>query len=138
MSSLLKGELFDNFMLREALLQTRCQIIIDGKRNQFYYGTDAVENELTYLAWKEIKPSLYHLLAGSRLPSSFKIVFSLHPEKAEALSDLASAFFLNINFKSGVLTCSTGVAYNTFTLDKTPEQLWDKKIEQFLIKYAFV
>ena len=138
MHSLLKGDLFDSFLLREALLTTRCKIIIDGERNIDFYDPELDTDLTPYMTWKEIQPSVYQLIAGHKLPTYFKIIFATNDEKTSAISTDVSTFFLNITIKDNNLTCSTGVAYKTFSLDKSPETTWDKKIERFLLKYAFI
>ncbi|MGL4797946.1 MAG: DUF5721 family protein [Cellulosilyticaceae bacterium] len=143
MNKLLKSELFDNFELREALIHTSFKTIVDGTRNKDFFSS--IEDlptppaELsTYITWREARPYIYQLILGDKSPSYFKIILSLSQKKAHDLSADIDTCFINLIFKEGTITCTTGVAYKNFTLDKTPDTLWDERIKQFLFKYAFL
>lgn len=103
-----------------------------------FYNTDEKEGLSPYLTWGEMRPYIYNLILGSKSPSYFKIILSTNRTKTEAISDQVDTFFVNITFKSSEITVSTGVAYKTFTLDKSPESIWDNKIKNFLFKYNFL
>lgn len=138
MNKLLKSELFDNFLVREAVLHTAFKSILDGHRNIDFYNTDEQEGLSDYLNWGEMRPYVYHIITGSKSPSYFKIILSTNQVKTAAISTDVDTFFVNITFKNGEIQVSTGVAYKTFTLDKSPEKIWDEKIKQFLFKYEFL
>ncbi len=91
-----------------------------------------------FISWENLRPMIYQLMSGKKLPSYFKIVLSTNEEKTKSLSTEASTFFLNIIYKDNVITCSTACAYATFTMDKTGEQLWDNKMQKFLLSYDFI
>lgn len=141
MAKLLKSDLFDTFEVREVIAHMAFKIIIAGERNNDYF-TDINQDSLTptsdYLAWGELRKHVYELMQGSKLPTYFKIILSTNKEKTASLSPDASTFYLNITFKENQISCSTGMAYKTFTMDKSSEQLWDEKIKQFLFKYQFI
>lgn len=138
MNKLIKSDLFDNFLIREAIIHTSFKSILDGHRNLDFYNTDEQEGLSPYLTWGEIRPYVYQFITGSKSPSYFKIILSTNRKKTEAISDQADTFFVNITFKASEITVSTGVAYKTFTLDKSPEAIWDDKIKNFLFKYDFL
>ncbi len=141
MSKLLKSDLFDTFEVREVVAHMAFKLILAGERNQDYFK-DILEEETSnlshFLTWGEIRKHVYELMSGHKLPTYFKIILSTNTEKTEGLSPDASTFYLNITFKDNQMSCSTGMAYKTFTLDKSSEQLWDEKIKNFLFKYQFI
>ena len=138
MNKLIKSDLFDSFLIREAVIHTSFKSILDGHRNIDFYNTDEQEGLSPYLTWGEMRPYIYHIILGNKSPSYFKIILSTSRPKTEAISDQVDTFFINITFKSSEITVSTGVAYKTFTLDKSPESIWDNKIKNFLFKYNFL
>lgn len=138
MAKLLKSDLFDTFQVREVVIHTSFKSILEGKVNADFFDTEQVEHLPEYLNWKDMKPHVYQLIAGSRQPSYMKIIFATTPEKTAQISQEASTFFLNITYKDYEMSCSTGIAYKTFTLDKSDEKIWDQKMKQFLLKYDFI
>ena len=53
-------------------------------------------------------------------------------EAQGAPGDAVSAFCLNVRLENGKMHLITGVSMKTFTVDRTPEQIWDKTIRRFL------
>lgn len=138
MSKLLKSDLFDTFQVREVIIHTSFKSILDGKTNTEFFDSDARDQLPEYLSWQQMRPYVYQLIAGSKQPSYLKIVFATTPEKTAQISSVASTFFLNITYKDLEMSCSTGVAYQTFTLDKSDEKVWDERMKRFLLKYDFL
>jgi hypothetical protein len=143
MSKLLKSDLFDSFEVREVVIHTAFKSYFEGTRNLEFFenaltSSDEAQVLSPYVTWAEVKASMYQLILGKTLPTYFKIVLATSQEKAKTLSDTASALFLNITYKENVITCSTGVAYSVFSLDKSPEEIWDEKIKAFLFKHEFM
>ena len=119
-------------------MHTAFKSILDGHRNKDFYNTDELENLSEYLNWSEVRPYIYHIVIGTKSPSYFKIILSTNTTKTLAISQEVDTFFINIIFKDGDISINTGVAYKTFTLDKSPEHIWDEKIKNFLFKYHFL
>ncbi|MBP3886141.1 MAG: hypothetical protein J6F30_00595 [Cellulosilyticum sp.] len=141
MAKLLKSDLFESFEVREVISHTAFKLIIDGKRNKEYFNDIQNDSDIVYseyLSWSEIRKHVYELMQGHTLPTYFKIVLSTKAEKTAQLSPDAATFYLNITFKDNQITCSTGTAYKSFTLDKSADQIWDERIKQFLFKYQFI
>ncbi len=138
MSKLLKSDLFDNFELREAVLHLAFKAFVDGNRNTDFFDTTLDEPLSPYLTWSEVRPAIYQLMSGDKLPSYFKIVLSTPQSKTATLSPDLEACFLNITFKDNQITCTTGVAYKHFTLDKSADLSWDTTIKDFLFKHTFL
>ena len=73
--------------------------------------------------------------------SYFKFVFMLSPENLKntlvhsgsslSENDISGAY-LNLHFKDQVLTCTTGVSYRVFSMDRSFENAWDELVCRFL------
>lgn len=141
MAKLLKSDLFEGFEVREVVAHVSFKMILDGKRNKAYFqdineDSDTIYSD--YLTWGEMRKHVYELMSGTKLPTYFKIILSTNAEKTRQISSDVSTFYLNITFKDNQTTCTTGTAYNGFTLDQSADQLWDERIKNFLFKYQFI
>lgn len=135
-------EVFDRFLVCEAVIQTSNRFHIDGKL-QLEYFNDVEKEELDnleYSLWKQLRPTCFHLIKGTKLPLSFKIVLKLHPTNVEKLlhqTGLIGRFdidslLLNIIYRDGEIHCVTGTSLKEFTLDKSLEKEWDNMVGKFL------
>lgn len=141
MAKLLKSELFDTFEVREIVAHVAFKMILDGKRNKEYFrdiNEDPDASYSDYLTWGEMRKHVYELMIGKKLPIYFKIILSTSKEKTMQLSADATTFYLNITFKDNQINCTTGTAYNGFTMDKSAEKIWDERMQHFLLKYDFI
>ena len=138
MNHLLKENLFDSFEVRKITLHTFHKLHMGGARNMDFYTDFEKESLSEYISWREIKPYIFDLIKGKKSPTYFKIILSTSSEDTKAISSEISTFFLNITYKENIIQCTTGTAYSTFSLDKTPESLWDEKIKKFLISNQLV
>lgn len=133
MNYLLRQDLFDHFQVREVTLHTFYKLHIDGKRNTDFYPEGTSDNLSDYVAWSEMKDYIFQLIKGDTSPSYLKVILSTTKDQTQEISSDASTFFLNIVYKDASIQCTTGTAYTTFTLDKTPEKAWDDQITRFLL-----
>lgn len=137
-------EVFDPFWLVEADITTGQTFSIDGKLQRNFFDSDQLEildkTGRTFALWKEMRPHCLSVIRGKHAPLSFKIVFQLSRRKTAALfeqSGLAipletvNGLYLNIQYRGGMLLCTTGTSFRTFLPDKKPEQLWDGMVLQF-------
>lgn len=144
MNSLLKGAMFDHFLLQEATITQAISYTIDGALNKDYYSEDELEEmgltNASCLPFSYIRPVCFELLKGKKKPGYFKFVFLLSPEnQANTIarsgssfnSEDISAMYLNLTYKNNILTCTTGISYKLFSLDKTLEQEWDRLVKIF-------
>ena len=104
MNKLLRTEIFDNFLLQEAVITKAASYVIDGHLQKGFYSSTELED-------------MEHTLS------------SLH--SAFTVSDI-SGFFINIRYQSQLLTLTTGISYNIFSADKTLDSEWDKLVMKFL------
>lgn len=144
------SELFDAFYLSEGQITTFNTYHIDGHfKKEFFQDlkeTDAVPDR-EYSFWKENRSFCFDLIKGKRVPLQFKFVLLLSPSQLAALlaqENLAfspadiSGCFLNIAYRDGQLTCTSGTALASFSLDKSLEEAWDKSLSQFLSRHNFI
>ena len=138
MSCLLKKDLFDHFEVREVTLHTFYKLHIDGKRNMDFYTEDEKEGLSEYISWAQMRDYIFELIKGKKSPTYLKVVLSTKEQETQDISSDVSTFFLNIVYNAGAIQCTTGTAYTTFSLDKTPEKAWDDKMVRFLSSQELV
>ncbi len=149
MNKLLLSELFDHFLLSEASIQTKVTYIIDGRLTKDFWTKEELEEEglcsLPYAPFSLLRSDCCNLIKGKKTPAAFKFIFLLSPDNlANTLAKFRSGFspedlngvFLNIKYADGRLTYTTGVSYQSFTLDKSFEQYWDKLAAKFLTAHG--
>lgn len=147
MNKLLCQEVFDHFLIQEAVINTNVSYHIDGKiQDGFYSEEELEENDLTglsFLPYSMLKNQCFNLIKGKKTPSYFKFSLLLSPENLKrTLSSTGSSYtendisaiFLNIRFQNGELTITTGISYRIFSVDKTLEHEWDTLLKRFLKK----
>lgn len=144
MSKILKSDIFDHFLLSEALIHTHHTYTIDGHINKDFYSQEELESanmqEQTLTYWKELKSDCFEIIRGKKTPLGFRFIFLLSPENVEKLvlqSGLTipprdiKGLFLNIKFERNILICTTGTSKANFTLDKSLDMAWDSMIKKF-------
>ncbi len=148
MTKLLRSEIFDSFLFVEGEIRTNITYTFDGHINSSFYSNEELETEglfdFTYLPFSKLRSTLFELIKGKRTPTFFKFVFALPPAKAKELfsscdsslppEDMHDLIF-RLTFQNNMLTCTTGVSYHSFSLDKTLEYEWDTFLCDFLKHY---
>ncbi|MCF0228751.1 MAG: hypothetical protein HUJ76_03520 [Parasporobacterium sp.] len=139
-AALFTGEVFDGFLVTEAVFSTMATFSIDGHINRDFLSEEEQnlpENQEGVNQWRKMKPICYEIIKGKRIPRKFKIVFRLSEAKLRTFLEKTgmntdpeqiSGLFLNINFQEGKLYCTTGTALKTFSMDRTLEQQWDEYV----------
>ncbi len=148
MAKLLAGEDFDIFLLEEASISTYNTFMIDGHQNRDFYSTeeweDAELRPYDLSTWKKLRPICFDLIKGKRTPAAFRFVLHLMPEHATSILQKGGtavtpqqvrAFVLNIKYDGTTLMLVTGTSFHTFLMDKTPDDLWDNAVKQFLVTH---
>jgi hypothetical protein len=81
------------------------------------------------------------MIKGSKTPLSMKIILMLSKAGTNQLltkynlplsDENINGLFLNIYYDGTNLSCTTGVSYRTFTLDKRLETVFEESIQTFL------
>lgn len=145
MNKLLCGELFDNFLMQEAVIQGSITWSASGSLNTDFYSPEELEENglsgLAFLPFGQVRPQCLSLIKGKRTPTYFKFVFLLSPiNLARTLEQTKSSFtpgdisgmFVNLKFQQGRLLLTTGVSYRIFSTDKSLELEWDQLMKRFL------
>ena len=143
MNQLLRSDLFHPFYLWEASIKTGVSYHIDGRLNEDFYNTDELEAlpQTDYISWAQIKPQIFSMIKGSKTPLSMKIILMLSKTGTNQLltkynlplsDENINGLFLNIYYDGTNLSCTTGVSYRTFNLDKRLETVFEESIQSFL------
>ncbi len=147
MNTLLRGECFDHFLLKEATISSGASFVIDGTIPADFY-TEEEKEEMGicgygFLPFSELRGNCFDLMKGKKTPSSFSFVFLLSPDNMKKTlvamqssfteNDIA-ALFMNIRYTAGELMLTTGISYKTFSMDKSLDKEWDAMVCKFLTK----
>ncbi len=145
MYQLLKTELFDHFLMPEAVITTAVTYHVDGHLNTSFYSEDELEilglKNLSAAPFSLLRANCFELIKGKRTPSYFKFVFMLSPENLKnTLLSIKSPFtendisgvYLNLHYQNQTLTCTTGISYQIFSTDRSFENEWDALVCRFL------
>ena len=149
MTQFLGSSLFDHFLLSEATIHTFSAYHIDGRLLKDFYSSEELEEQgltdLPCVPFSLVRETCFSMMKGRNVPLYFQFVFQLSPENMQRTlsqcnttftpSDI-SAMFMNITFKDGKLTVTTGISYRIFSLDKSLEHAWDQLAERFFRKHG--
>lgn len=149
MNKLLLTDTFDHFLLSEATVVTYNTFIIDGHiKKEFFSEEELVEfSGETISKWSQIRPFCLQQIKGKKQPLSFKFIYILSNADSKNLLEESglnytmndvNGFTFHISFKNNQLSCVTGTSLKTFTLDKSLEQYWDQKVQEFLKKSEII
>ncbi len=142
MAGMLTGNMFDKFYLCDGEIQTFTEFHLGGYLNRPYFDSEEWENMegRKLCLWSEMKPFVFQLIRGHKLPVRFKFVFQLSRENTVWLLEKhrlpvreedIGGLFMNITYEHQKLVCTSGVSYKTFIMDKTLEQCWDETVCQY-------
>ena len=86
MGKLLKGESFDDFLLKEGFLRTAMEYRFQGHLFPEYFDTEEKENlKEEYIFWQELKPVVFDLVKGKKTPLAFSFTLLLTKEQTAEL-----------------------------------------------------
>ena len=144
-NKLLKDGLCDHFLLQEAVITQAATFTIDGSFQPDYFDPDEIAamqlQDLSYVPFSLMRPHCLKLMQGKKKPLSFKFVFLLSPQNqcktieragTAFLPEDVSGMYVHFTYKNEILTCTTGISYRKFSLDKTLDQEWDQLGPVFL------
>ncbi len=143
MAKLLTTDIFDNFLVEEAVIETFNTFTIDGRIHKDFYKDIASSDEIPledFSRWSKIRPVCLDLIKGKQTPLSFKFVLSLCEKDKEAFLSKADTDLstdqvhpgLVIKFSKGQVLITSALSLSIFTLDKSIEKAWDEYIPSFL------
>lgn len=134
MRQLFTKDFFDSMGFVEASIKMNITYHIDGHINKDFFDTEEKADLPSICLWKDAKEQLFHMIKGRKLPLSMKIILKLPDLLLEELLKQAGGritkeeiegCYLNIIYDQPSLTCTSGVSYRTFTLDKSLEHILD-------------
>ena len=145
MNKLLRAEVFDHFLLQEAMITSSATYNINGQITKGFFSEEEMEelqiSDCRFLPFSMLKTNCFDLIKGKKTPSAFRFVFLLSPKNMEkTISAVGSSYtpsdvtgmYINVKYQNQLLSLTTGIAYNTFSTDKTLEAEWDKMVMKFL------
>ena len=145
MNKLLKAEVFDHFLLQEAVITGSATITINGQITKGFFDEEELAQQhlegLMFHPFSMLKKTCFDIIKGKKTPSSFRFVFLLSPEnQKKTIQSIGSSFkdedvtgmFINIRYQNQLLSLTTGISYKVFSIDKTLENQWDKMVMKFL------
>lgn len=134
-------DVFDGFLFLEGQITTFNTFQLDGFLNKEFYNDVELEEigTRTYSTWKQMRPLCFQLIKGNKLPLSFKFVLKMKEENVQKIlsqKGLSEQFqveslLLNVLYKNGIITCTTGVSLKQFSLDRTLDKEWDVLVRKF-------
>lgn len=148
-SKLFVGEVFDQFLVKEASIVTFNTFTIDGNIRPDYYSEEEREEKKlsTLSSWGMVKPFCFSLIKGKKLPESFRIVMQMPEEGVKRFTEVhpmplkpeqIKGLYINIHYAGKRLSCVTGTSVSFFTLDKTLDAEWDQAVREFLKRNQIV
>ena len=132
---------FDRFLLKSAQLSAQLSAAISGEKDPDFYTEDEREKEMQepFVRYETVRPLLFQMIRGKRLPLSFRIILITDKNTTNRLkvksgfSDCeVTSLSINLNYKGGQLILSTGVSYAGFSLDKSLDTAWENTVRGFL------
>ena len=145
MNKLLRSEVFDHFLLQEAMITSAATYTINGQITKGFFTEEEIEelhlDGCRFLPFSMLKGNCFDLIKGKKTPSAFRFVFLLSPTNmAKTITAVGSSYtasdvtgmYINLKYQNQVLSLTTGIAYSIFSTDKTLEAEWDKMVIKFL------
>lgn len=128
MSELLSGSMFDRFLITEAQVKTFVQTRISGAVLRDWYSEDELEKDEQleeYVRWKQIRPIVFQLVKGKKVPQSLILHFVCKKKNKDVGA-------IQIQYEEKQLRMITAYSTAEFTLDKSAEFEWDEQCRNFL------
>ena len=145
MKKLLLQDAFDSFLVSEVSITTFTTLSIDGQLHPEFFGPEKCEalraENRSSILWKEARPYCLSIIKGQQSPLSFHIVLQADSALTAQLSASAGlsfspedifGLFLNLQFRGGVLSVTTGTSLKVFTPDKSLDRAWDRFVSSWL------
>ncbi len=144
MAKLLTTEMFDDFLVEEATVETFNTFTIDGRIHKEFYKDATIEPDQIpdgdFSSWGKLRPTCLELIKGKQTPLGFKFVLHCSDSMKERIlsgvdMDISPGQInlgIIIKLSQGQILINSGISLNIFTLDKSAEKAWDEFIPSFL------
>lgn len=118
MGKLLREETFDKFDLHSLQI-----------RNFAFFEIHKPQDEPAP-KWSAVRPFVLSIIKGDgTTPKFFKVVLAT---TIDAIDLQNTSLFLNISFEKDKITMTTGFSQRGYSLDKSPGEIWDNYMTEFL------
>lgn len=126
MGELFAGNIFDMFQISNCVIKTFSVINISGNRN-FEWYTEDKSSLKEYCFWMEVKEIVYNIIKGTKTPDLLNIIFL-----DDCTENEGNAGVLNLKYENDEINMVVGYNYTVFSMDKTNEKEWEKKVISLL------
>ena len=97
MNKLLRAEVFDHFLLQEAVITNSATYTINGQITKGFFTEEEIEemqlSGCRFLPFSMLKTNCFDLIKGKKTPSSFRFVFLLSPKNmTKTITAVGSSF----------------------------------------------
>lgn len=136
MSLLLASPAFDRWAASEGSITTFCTFSIEGAWQRSFLDPEGKDPKADrdYAPWGLLRGHCLGLIKGKKAPLSFRFVLMMPRDELPAF--LAGAkldldpegiygLYLNVSFRDGSLTITTGSSLKAFSLDKSLDRAFD-------------
>ena len=149
MKELLTEDVFDKFYLYEGEVTTFARFRVDGSICGAFFDDEERKSigDRQLALWGEVKPYIFRVMQGKKLPVEFSFILQLSRENTEwlleknglgHLREAVTGFNINLRYREGRLYAVSGVSYSSFVPGKTAEQMWDATLKQYLSQNGIV
>ncbi len=132
MNCLLREESFDIFRVHSCEITTFCSFKIDGTPNKEFFDEGKAPDKKC--PWSLLRPVVFGLIKGKKLPKVFKLVLAVPSDKLPLLHDNLEEAFLNISYEAGKILFTTGTLQKEFRLDKQHDAAYENYIKKLFKK----
>ena len=132
---------FDRFLFQSGQISAQLSATFSGEKDPSFYAEEERQAEMAepFVRYETVRPVFFSLIKGKRPPLSFRIILITDKNTTNSLKvksgftdSEVTSLSLNMSYKAGVLSLSTGISYAGFSLDKSLERCWDQTILDFL------
>jgi hypothetical protein len=131
MNLLLRETAFDVFRVHSGEITTCCTFKIDGTMNKDFFAETPDGGRCP---WSALRPVVFDIIKGKKLPKLFKLVLAVPEDKLPLLHENCKEAYLNINYENGKISFVTGTMQNEFRMDKAQDEAFENYIKKLFKK----
>lgn len=136
MNSLLIDNTFDSFVFIKGSFMTDFYTSIDGTLNK----DENDDNKESFISYKVIKPFIFQLIKGKKLPRAFKMTLGMPKDALNKYSNKyepdtkdvkLNGLFINIKYENSTLSVTSACSINGLDLNHIFDTHWDNSVQTF-------